>query len=201
MADWATSWWIFAVVFLIRKSLLGYTCFGNMDVDRKMNVKEIDKGVKNKFNWKWLESKDGNGDFLSSYIRKINVAGKVRCIVCGVILTYGSSGVKAIHNHCNSEAHRKSKKIRDGNQSLPAVFQAFKAVQSGEASRPKSTVAVDGSLSSCSLPYGAAPNVHDLAHCSGKKEAPLPNVSLKNSQNKGCLDATCQIWEVSFPVI
>ena len=31
--------------------------------------------------------------------------------------------------------------------------------------------------SPCSLPYGAPPNIHESASCSGKKDAPLPNVS------------------------
>ena len=40
-------------------------------VNRDDNVKEIDKPVKNRFQWSWLEEKDGNGDFYSEYIRSL----------------------------------------------------------------------------------------------------------------------------------
>jgi hypothetical protein len=41
-------------------------------LDRTANIKEVDRGLKNIFSWKWLENKDFNGDFLSDYVRKID---------------------------------------------------------------------------------------------------------------------------------
>ena len=41
-------------------------------VDRTIDLKELEKSVKNKFRWSWLEEKDSNGDYLSEYIRKID---------------------------------------------------------------------------------------------------------------------------------
>ena len=35
---------------------MGDTKFVNRD--GRVNLKEIDKGIKNKFNWSWLEEKD-----------------------------------------------------------------------------------------------------------------------------------------------
>ena len=40
-------------------------------------IKEIDVGIKNCFRWGWLEEKDYNDYFLSDYIRKVNIPGKV----------------------------------------------------------------------------------------------------------------------------
>ena len=37
--------------------------------------KTYDTGVKNKFKWEWLTEKDIHGDFLSSYIRKLDADG------------------------------------------------------------------------------------------------------------------------------
>ena len=37
--------------------------------------KTYDAGVKNKFKWEWLTEKDIHGDFLSSYIRKLDADG------------------------------------------------------------------------------------------------------------------------------
>ena len=105
-----------------------------MDVHRESsNIKVIDNGIKNKFQWKWLENKDTNGNYLSDYFRKINVAGKAWCIVCNHIITYGSSGMKALMKHGNLDAHKTSSKIKNENQTLSAAFQRADAVQSGEA--------------------------------------------------------------------
>ena len=44
------------------------------------SLKGIEEGVKNSFRWVWLEEKYQNGQFLSEYIRKVNIPGKVLCI-------------------------------------------------------------------------------------------------------------------------
>ena len=37
-----------------------------MEVDRKANLKEIDKSVKNRFKWSWLEEKMARGTFFQT---------------------------------------------------------------------------------------------------------------------------------------
>ena len=81
-----------------------------MDVERGSDIKKIDFGIKNKFQWKWIENKDNSRTFLSDYFRKIDVAGKVRCTVCNQTIKYGSSGMKALMKHGNSDAHEKASK-------------------------------------------------------------------------------------------
>ncbi|GFS21905.1 hypothetical protein ElyMa_003349700 [Elysia marginata] len=51
-----------------------------VDRNDRQDVKELDRSVKNRFNWAWLEEKDCNGDFLSDYIRKMPEAGVAWCI-------------------------------------------------------------------------------------------------------------------------
>ena len=46
------------------------------------DARKIDATCKNKWKWYWLEGKDENGDYLSSYARKINVSGSTFCIYC-----------------------------------------------------------------------------------------------------------------------
>jgi len=48
-------------------------------------LKGIEKNVKNKWNWSWMEERDANADFLSEYIRKINQPGIAMSCVFGVI--------------------------------------------------------------------------------------------------------------------
>ena len=87
-----------------------------MEVDRDANIKDIDGKVKNKFMWQWLEKRDDEGYFLSDYIRKINIAGKVKCIMCDSLINYGSSGCKRLLSHGNSEIHKKKRRIVKSNR-------------------------------------------------------------------------------------
>ena len=59
-----------------------------MYLTRSCNLKEIEKDVKNKFRWQWLEAKDCNGDFLSDYVRKLPKPGFAFCIWCDSNLDY-----------------------------------------------------------------------------------------------------------------
>ena len=79
-----------------------------MEVNRSDNVNAIDSGVKNRFRWQWLESKDDAGQFLSDYIRKLDVAGVAKCIICDDKIKYASSGVdtKAIKGSSLSSARK-----------------------------------------------------------------------------------------------
>jgi len=65
-------------------------------------LKEIDKDIKNKFRWNWLErsiqisyrNSKGNletGSFLlGDFIRKVNKSGEAMCITCDKLLSYRS---------------------------------------------------------------------------------------------------------------
>ena len=49
------------------------------------DISKVDKGVKNKFRWEWMQQKDVLGDFFSEYIRKIEKPGKVNLFTYFVI--------------------------------------------------------------------------------------------------------------------
>ena len=170
-----------------------------MDVQRGADIKKIDDGIKNKFQWKWLENRDNSGTFLSDYFRKIDVAGKVRCTVCNITIKYGSSGMKSLVKHGNSDAHKNASKILRENQTLPGVFQHANAVQSGEAGK---TVVLPGNQmgpEKCSFPYGAPPNIHESSNCSGKRDAPLPNVSYEDRKSNAEAMVVSFIAENNLP--
>ena len=54
----------------------------NESEDARKIDRKIDATCRNKLKWSWLEEKDENGDYLSSYVRKINVSGSAFCIYC-----------------------------------------------------------------------------------------------------------------------
>lgn len=95
-----------------------------MEVDRKANVKEIDKDIKNKFRWDWLEARDDDGHYLSDYIRKLDTPGQAKCIICNDIIKYASSGKKAVVGHGNSKNHKQIRNDRDSSESLSSLFKS-----------------------------------------------------------------------------
>ena len=55
------------------------------------SVKEIDRAVKNKFNWERLEEKTESGGFFSDCFRKLKEPGLVYCTICTDKINYSSS--------------------------------------------------------------------------------------------------------------
>jgi hypothetical protein len=96
-------------------------------LDRIANIKEVDCGVKNKFSWKWLE--DDHGDFLSEYVRKIDLAGFAVCQWCkNSKIKYGASCKKDLKQHARTAGHRKIREERRSMPALPAIFSASRTM-------------------------------------------------------------------------
>ena len=125
------------------------------------DIKVIDKGLKNKFKWNWLEEKDCNGMFLSEWVRKIDISGKALCLLCNTVLKYGAQGKSAFASHAkNNTDHVAMISALVGNTILPATHKAHMNTEESE----------------CSLPYGAPPNIHNDAVCGSRTEVVLPKI-------------------------
>ena len=106
-----------------------------MEVDRTARITEIDKGIKNRWNWKWMEEKDSNGVFLSDYVRKINKPGYARCIICHCDIRYGAGGKGDLMSHSKKKKHIENVKIKKTNSVLPSMFVSTKS-DTSTRSRP-----------------------------------------------------------------
>ena len=90
-------------------------------VDRKASIKDIDKSVKNKWNWNWLD-KTVHVLPLSIFIRKIDEPGIAFCVLCKANIKYGGKGFGSIRQHCERAPHKKSEDIKKANRPLPGKF-------------------------------------------------------------------------------
>ena len=84
------------------------------------SVKDIDKTVKNKFRWSWLQEKvklDGN-DLSFECFKKLTSPGHVLCTLCTDKINYASSGKKALQKHVSSPKHVKAWKFKRDNLTL-----------------------------------------------------------------------------------
>ena len=124
------------------------------------DISKIDAGVKNKFNWTWLTQKDANDMFLSEWLRKVDVAGQALCNVCNNLIKYGSAGKSVLLRHAKNTDHKKRIGSILNNTTLPSSYQL--------------NVSTDDAT--CSLPYGAAPNIHNDSVCSKRVEPQLEKI-------------------------
>lgn len=115
-------------------------------------IKTIDKTVKNKFKWEWLQEKLDGGGYFSDIFRKLKEPGFVYCTTCTDRINYGSSGKKALLAHVKRPSHLKKQKEKKADSltqpPLAAMFQKLKSLEEGKS---------PSSISS--LPYGAPENV------------------------------------------
>lgn len=99
----------------------------------QVRVREIDAGVKNKFNWSWLDEKEvvkGITVTLGDHVVKVDLPGKAWCQLCSASITYGGRGKKTIINHVTSEKHMKKLKSSLSTYVFPASFRVPSQSQS-----------------------------------------------------------------------
>lgn len=99
-----------------------------MELNREADdehLKTLEKAVKNKFRWHWLETTveitlkgERKATSLIEWIRKIDVPGKAKCIVCDKIISYGARGRISLTEHCKSNEHAEKLKIKADNYTL-----------------------------------------------------------------------------------
>ncbi|GFR96757.1 hypothetical protein ElyMa_006306400 [Elysia marginata] len=114
-------------------------------LDRKSSTPHDVSISKNKWRWSWMEEKDNNGDFYSSYVRKISDEdGIAWCLLCKKRVAYQTGGKIVFARHSKTDVHLRNRKCFKENHSLPAAFQATKDKIEGVK-----TI----------MPYGVAPNI------------------------------------------
>ena len=123
-------------------------------------VDELDRGVRNKWVWAWLDCQDANEDFYASYIRKLNVPGQAVCTICnrggGKVINYSKCGIQALKRHAASKKHKSDRNLIRTNSSLPSSLQHTADIQSGAAT-PTRIVRLSEKL----MPYGTPQHVRD----------------------------------------
>ena len=89
------------------------------------HLKTVEKSVKNKFRWQWLETTveitlkgERKSLPLIEWIRKIDTPDKAKCIICDKIISYGAWGRVSLIEHSNSNEHAEKLKLKDSNYTL-----------------------------------------------------------------------------------
>ena len=96
--------------------------------DGRENVKEVDRGICNRFQSIWMDGKDTLEDFLCEYFRKLKEMVMAWCLTCNMKVNYGSSSKKALIEPPKNHIHVRARKALKSTQSLPAAMAATKSM-------------------------------------------------------------------------
>ena len=106
-----------------------------------------------------MKEKCGSDDYLSTYVRKINVSDSAFCIYCNKNLVYGNAGKDDLLKHATkSTEHLSSKRNYLSTTFLPLYWRKLTIDSSSEirAYTPLARVSI--------IPYGAAGMPTPLPH-------------------------------------
>ena len=111
--------------------------------EESLRVKEVDKNSRYKWLWRWREQsitidvadvlpncKWQNGPIvisLKDHVRKINVEGKARCVLCNCEMVYRNKGIVRITDHLKTQGHVAKFIDEKENCLLPGVTDPVQA--------------------------------------------------------------------------
>ena len=136
--------------------------FNILENEDNSNINDL--GVKNRWKWEWLQVKVGES-YLSDCIRKIDRSGYALCIYYNCQINYGTNGKTALTRDVSNsnKKHQDNKRAYVANTIIPNSWHD-PTVQAEKSERCE-PCEVD-----CSLPYGAAPNIHSISTCKSLME-------------------------------
>ena len=85
-------------------------------LERNSDTKLLEKEVKNKWRWEWLDETDSLGQKYGEWLKKPDAMGMAFCDACGKTISYKSSGKKALRLHSEDSNHRKNLRTVKSNQ-------------------------------------------------------------------------------------
>ena len=92
-------------------------------------ARKTDATCTNKWKWSWLKEKDESGNYLSTYVRKINASGSAFC----KHLIYDNAGKEDLLKHATkSTEHLSSKKNHLSTNFLPLHWRKITSDLSSE---------------------------------------------------------------------
>ena len=121
------------------------------------------------------EREDENGNYLSIYVRKINVSGCTFCIYWNKPLGYGNTGKKDLLKHATKSAGHLSSNKKYLSTILLLLHWRKPTIDSSSEISTCTPLACE-----CTTPYCGVENVHTTAACSLLKEKishPIVSVS------------------------
>ncbi|GBN78845.1 hypothetical protein AVEN_147570-1 [Araneus ventricosus] len=166
-------------------------------------LRDIDKNEKNKFRCDWLEKKinlklgEKETDIsVGESIKKVDVSGKVLCILYNDFIYYGKRGFRAISDHIKTKKHMDMVFTKNANYSLPSNFFPSRSSSSAAATTDLTPVErnvplcdrisnaealILGVIAEHNLPFSMAPVLVNVSKALAEDKKALNHLSLSRN--------------------
>ncbi|GFV98747.1 transcriptional activator Myb [Trichonephila clavipes] len=162
-------------------------------LDINSDIIQLEEGVRNAFRWNWIERRDGNGDTICTWCKKLNVAGQAYCVFCNSLLKYGGEGFKAFTNHSKTVMHIKYSKCIRHSMTLSNYANSKNTDDLLETDarsldivtrKARQEVLITSFIAENSLSFNVAPNLIELCKQFSRDQTALN--SLEMSRTTAC---------------
>lgn len=166
----------------MRQFTFGFATMEALLVKEGTDVSDIDKTVKNKWRWAWLNEMGDNGKPFSSWCKKMKMAGVCFCVVCHKKIVYGSNGKKVLARHQSEASHKASVRSLQHTSSLPGATTTTTEVRSSMADRVcAQKVRICSFIAENDLSLTISQPLVNLAKVLAEDQCALSRLSLSNS--------------------
>lgn len=164
--------------------------------DPSISIEELDKNIKNKFKWNWLDEEVTFHDsksfehkiYLRDIIEKSTTcrAGHAWCKICCDELNYGSSGKKALRKHVLLKKHISKWQLRYENQQIH-ISKGLEVATTSRQDNPVVTLGdrvansqamILGVIAEHSLPFTMSPVLINLSKELAKDQKALNSLAM-----------------------
>ncbi|XP_071378224.1 zinc finger and SCAN domain-containing protein 12-like isoform X2 [Centroberyx affinis] len=83
---------------------------------------DLERGLKNKWRWQWLEETDSQGQRYDVWLAKVDIPGMAWCKLCSKNIAYAQNGKKVFARHTEDHHHREMVSQQQYTQTLPGVW-------------------------------------------------------------------------------
>lgn len=147
----------------------------------KDNIADLEKGIKNKFRWDWLNIEDKLNEKINFWCRKVDIPGTVYCTACNTSIKYCNEGLKSLLNHSGTAVHKKRRESVKNSQLLFSTDNFYQNDESRtvdlQSRKARSEALILSFLAEHSLSYSLTPHIVDLV-----KTVALDNSALNSLQ-------------------
>lgn len=138
---------------------------------------ELERGLKNKWRWQWIEETDSQGQKYEVWLAKVDIPGMAWCRLCNKNIAYAQNGKRVFACHAEDRHHREMVSQQQHTQSLPGA-QPVAAPVSCQDQREDLKAITAAFVAEHCLPFSLAPHLVEYAKRMSESKNVLSGVTL-----------------------
>ncbi|KAJ8364703.1 hypothetical protein SKAU_G00135340 [Synaphobranchus kaupii] len=123
---------------------------------------DLERGLKNKWRWQWLEETDSQGQRYDVWLAKVDIPGMAWCKLCNKNIAYAQNGKKVFAKHTEDHHHREMVNQQQHTQTLPGAHPIAAPVSRQDQREGLKAITAAFVAEHC-LPFSLAPHLVEYA--------------------------------------